>query len=255
MDRSFLSRPEVIAASRKFICVRLMTYEDPKEAEFLKSIWVGRSGDLENTLFVILAPDGKKPLVRPGRSPDRAFGDAETMAASMNRIAGEYETRKTSGSELPPLPLVANVRLALNVAACDSRPLLVLHFKDEARKAAEQKLNGLAWSNEFIGRFVYAVSSSPKELGMIEGAKEGVLIVNPDSYGLKGKVLHQISAEESAERIAEGLRQGLSRHQGGERKFGDHIRQGHSDGVFWETVTPVTDPWEKMARERNRPGK
>ena len=40
MDKSFLSQSEVIAASRKFVCIRLATYENAEEAKFLKSISV-----------------------------------------------------------------------------------------------------------------------------------------------------------------------------------------------------------------------
>ena len=49
MDRSFLSDAAVIASSRKFVCIRLATYESESEAKILKSIFLGRSGDLENT--------------------------------------------------------------------------------------------------------------------------------------------------------------------------------------------------------------
>ena len=64
MDRSFLSKPEVIAASRAFVCVRLTTYEDKEEGEFLTTFRVTCSGELENTVFTILSSDGKKQLAR-----------------------------------------------------------------------------------------------------------------------------------------------------------------------------------------------
>ena len=55
MDRSFLSQPEVIAVSRRLICVRLTTYENKEEGEFLKTLTRTRSGDLENTVLAVLA--------------------------------------------------------------------------------------------------------------------------------------------------------------------------------------------------------
>ncbi len=60
MDRSFLADADVIAASRMFVCIRPATYEDAGEADFLKKIFVGRSGELDNTVFVLLAPDGEQ---------------------------------------------------------------------------------------------------------------------------------------------------------------------------------------------------
>ena len=66
MDRSFLSSSAVVAASRKFVCIRLATYESRAEAKFMETIFLGKGGALANTVFCILAPDGKKKLVRPG---------------------------------------------------------------------------------------------------------------------------------------------------------------------------------------------
>ncbi|MFT7643709.1 MAG: hypothetical protein ACI9G1_005475, partial [Pirellulaceae bacterium] len=42
----------------------------------MRSIFVSRSGNIENTTFSILTPDGKKSLVRAGRSPDWSFRNA-----------------------------------------------------------------------------------------------------------------------------------------------------------------------------------
>ena len=117
MDGSFLSQAEVIAAAQKFVCVRLATYEDKQEADFLKTLFTGRSGDLENTTFAILSPDGKRPLVRSSRSARQSLGIAREMAETMNRIAQQFEPRKTAGE--PELPRVANVRLALEVCLLD----------------------------------------------------------------------------------------------------------------------------------------
>ncbi|MAJ27934.1 hypothetical protein CBD41_00845, partial [bacterium TMED181] len=69
MDQRIWSDQEVIKLSRKFVCARLSTYEDHAEGELLKKLFRGRSGELENTVFVILAPDGKTRLSKSGRSP------------------------------------------------------------------------------------------------------------------------------------------------------------------------------------------
>src|SRR5438105_2199740 len=116
MDRSFLSQPEVVAASRRFVCVRLATYEDKDEGEYLKAFGAGRGGELENTVFTILSPDAKRRLVRAGRTARQVFADAGEMAEAMGRIAGRFEPTPADGP--PALPKVANVRLALDVAAC-----------------------------------------------------------------------------------------------------------------------------------------
>src|SRR3954452_19175867 len=119
MDRSFLSQSDVVAAARNFVCVRLMTYESGVEGEFLKAFNVTRSGELENTVFTILAPDGVRPLVRSSRSCKGTFRDAAHMAESMAKIAATNPGIKDING-LPELPTVPTVRLGVNVAACDN---------------------------------------------------------------------------------------------------------------------------------------
>ena len=111
MDRSFLSQSDVVAAARNFVCVRLVTYESGVEGEFLKAFNVTRSGDLENTVFTIVAPDGVRPLVRSSRSTKGTFRDAAQMAEAMAKIAANNPGR-IDVPGLPELPTVATVRLA-----------------------------------------------------------------------------------------------------------------------------------------------
>lgn len=252
MDRSYLSQPAVIDASRSFVCIRLATYEDKEEGAFLKSFHVTRSGELENTVFTILAPDGKRQLARASRGADHTFGDAERMARTMKRIAGDYPAKKVDG--LPALPQVVNVRLAVDIAACDNQPLVLVFAPDaRMRKQLEERLAALAWSDHYLGQFVYASASSPKELAGIEGARAeaGILVIESDQFGQKGKLLAQTAAATRAD-LVRCLAEGARRYEGKEKTFGSHVREGHRKGVFWETVIPVTDPQEKWARERGR---
>lgn len=255
MDRSFLSRSEVIAASRRFVCVRLTTYEDRVEGEFLKSFAVTRSGELENSVFAILASDGKRQLARASRSMRHNFEDAHEMAEAMQRIARAHPGKESASQTPPELPRVPNVRLAVNVAACDNQPLVLLFGKDaETRRQLEERLRPLAWSEPFAGRFVYAAASSVKELARIKGAKPeaGVLIVQPDRFGLAGVVLKQVAADATPQELRKCLHEGAALHQREAGSFPSHVRAGQQKGVFWETVIPVTDPMEQRARARGR---
>src|SRR5436190_1873785 len=167
MDRSFLSQAQVIEASRRFVCVRLTTYENKEEGEFLKSFHVTRSGELENTVFTVLSPDGKRQLARASRSARGTFGDAPAMAAALRRIGREFAVKRSAPGQLPELPRVPNVRLAVNVAACDNRPLVVLFAGEEkARRGLEERLKPLAWDDRFLGQFIYVTASGAKELAL-----------------------------------------------------------------------------------------
>src|SRR5262245_57926814 len=119
MDRSYLSRPEVIAASRAFVCIRLTTYEDEAETKFLRTVFAGRSGDVENTTFTILSPDGQEKLVRASRSTRQVFADAAEMARTMTTIAGRYNASAGEADKISALPITVDVRLGLDVAASD----------------------------------------------------------------------------------------------------------------------------------------
>jgi hypothetical protein len=257
MDRSYLSRPEVIAASRKFVCIRLTTYEDEAENAFLKTLFVGRSGEVENTTFTLLTPDGKTPLSRVHRSARQVFADSAEMAAAMNRVAAKYADRPAVTAAGPTLPTVRTVRLALNVAAGDNLPLVVLYAKDAAgAKALAETVRPVAWEDRFLGRFVFAVCTDAKDLKAIEGAAEpGVLVIQPDTFGQKGEVLTRITPDATAKALADGLAAGAEAFRKAEKSFSTHVRQGRSAGVFWDTKLPVSDPQEAQARERNRPKK
>ena len=114
MDGSYLSHAGIVAASRSFVCIRPLTYESAVEAPFLESLFRGRSGNLENTVFAMLGPDAKTKLCRTGRSPDSAFRSPDEMAAAMKQILQKYPNARSISR---PLPLLANVRLGLNVSS------------------------------------------------------------------------------------------------------------------------------------------
>ena len=79
-----------------------------------------------------------------------------------------------------------------------------------------------------------------------------MIVVQPDRFGTKGKLLQQIGAAVSHDELVQGLQKAPSLYQPSDKSFGSHVRQGQQQGVFWETVLPVTDPMELRARERGR---
>ena len=233
MDRSFLSQPEVVAASRNLVCVRLATYEDAEEARFLASVFVGGSGQLENTVFAILSPDGRTPLVRSGRAPHQFYG-APHLAGFLREVASQYPS--TAAVEVPR---VETVRVALNVAACDHLPLIVNYCADPRRlPAREKELLGLAWSQELQGRAIFCNSSDARELARLCGkapvGQETFLLIRPDEYGMRGSVILEGSPEQLAGRIRTYSANALPP--------GQHMREGFRQGIRWQTAVPVTDP-------------
>ncbi len=251
MDRSFLSKPEVIAASRQFVCVRLATYEDESENKFLKTFNVGRGGEVENSVFCILGPDGKQRLCRAARGISQVFADCDQMAAAMDKIATTIKPKSAPKT----LPLAANVRLAIDIASSDNQPLVIVVAKDaKQREALESKLAAIAWSPTFVGRAIYVSANSTAELVGVNGVTldAGIALVQTDKFGLKANMLKQIPATASDDKLAESLRLGMLSFEAQAKTFRSHVQEGHKQGIFWETKLPVTDVQEKSARERGR---
>jgi hypothetical protein len=223
IDRSYLSQPEVVRASRNWTCIRLATYEHEKEAKYLAGVFVGRSGQLENTVFAFMNPQATEYLINPGRGPRQLFRGPSDMAAEMDRLARQY--RATNQSTAHELPKVESLRLALNIAACEGIPVIVV-----TSKQAEKRLARAAWARKNQGKAVYVLSQ-------LEGEKQAYLL-QPDKFGTKIEASQPLDPGIDATQLS-NLLSGL---QSGPKDHFQHVREGHSKGIRWETRVPVTDP-------------
>jgi hypothetical protein len=250
MDRSFLSQKSVIEASREYICIRLATYEDEKEVAYLTKTFTGSQGTLENTVFAIMSPDARKYLVQPGRGPNHAFYNADDMAKKMRSMAADYKSTGVPKA----LPTLKDFRLALNVAASDNMPCVVGVAETAAeRNALNEKLAEIAWSPDMLGKTAYAPSSSAAEVAKAKlSGKPGVYVVQPDAYGLSGKILTRMDGAADVETLKAGVKAALAKFASPTKEAQTHISSGVRDGVYWKTATPVTDPHNPFRAE---PGK
>ena len=229
----------------------MATYEDAEEAKFLENIFTGRSGQLENTVFVLLAPDGKKQLSRAGRGPQMAFRSPQLMAREMKNLAKQFPTKEAVGT--PCLPQMKNFRLGLNVAECDARPLVVCLATDKTEmEAMQNKLSPISFSNELCGRFNYASVNDPEELKTIAGDKpeSGYLVVTPGEFGTDGDIQVTLAADASAAEISKQLNTFADQFQRRDKEHRSHVRKGQQNNVDWQTEIPVTDPMSNAAKER-----
>ena len=255
MDRGLLSQPEVIAASRQFVCIRVPTYEDKSIEAFSQRLYVGRSGNVENTTFALLSPNAEQNLVRAGRSPQDRYATPAEMAKGLQAIAAKYPVNASESNKTPPLPVAADVRLAVNIAASDRLPLVVVVAANEqVRAALESKMAGLAWSDEFLGQFIYATAASSTNLESVTGAesRDGVLLLEPDKFGQDGRVVKQLAADVSSEQLAAAMRTVIAAHQKAAKDSRTHRAEGERAGAFWETKLSIGDPHEVSARERTK---
>lgn len=194
-----------------------------------------------------MGPDGKTKLSRSGRSPKMVYRSAEEMASFLVGTSGKYRAKNAVES----LPYIGDVRLGLNVASCDLRPLIVLSSpKKKTLSKMEKRILTLAWGQEFVGRFMYAKSSRSEELDGIEGARgsSGFLIVQPGKFGLKGEALIHVPEEASEKELKAAMEKALGMHEAEEKETRRHVQQGRREGVHWESEIPVTDSGGKRRK-------
>jgi len=242
----------VVTASRNYICVRPQTYEDKAEAELLLSLYRGRDGVLENTVFCVLGPDGKQRLTKAGRSPMQQFSDAEAFAAFLGKAFVPYAEEAKA---VQSLPVHDDLALALNVGACDLMPVAVLAAEDDKAMAKlEERVAVLAWSAEHVGRQHYvrvvgeqAIAAAKAEHGLVLEA--GLTLVEPDAFGLTAEVLLHLGGLEKRKARTSALKaasaalvEARGDHSPEAKSRRAHLREARKQGIEWESEVPVSDP-------------
>lgn len=250
MDRSYWSDPEVIEAARDFVCIRLVTYENGPEGEFVQSIFRGRDGTLENSIFAILAPDGETPLTRSGRSPSMVFGaDSEELSRAlllkeMAKIQKRYPQQKSVSTVLPAS---LDLRRAMNVASCDLQPLVILFAGEEGqRNQLAHAVAKLAWDTQYRGRYAYAWAQNAVEMEALTGLvvnaeKPSLWIVAPNEFGTEARLLQEVH-DPNPSTLKRAFEAAAKEFTIGSRDSRQHYLRGKAEGVFWVSQFPNTDP-------------
>ncbi|MEC7566405.1 MAG: hypothetical protein VX738_12055 [Planctomycetota bacterium] len=210
-----------------------------------------REGTLPNTVFCLLAPDGKTQLTRPTRGPS-SFRTPENMALQMNKMVQQYKP-SVPDSFVSPVPYVDRVDLALNVAASDNRPLIVAFGSDEEELAVlNSKLKPLVWEAGLIGQFMYASTTDIAELKILTSKTKtpGIFVVEPDEFGVSGKVTQHVGPNAGGADILAALKLGLKAFTPFDKDHRLHIQNGYTVGIEWETVVPESDPMSVQAKAR-----
>ena len=276
MDGSFLSTRATVEASRPFVCIRLATYENQDEVDFMKTLYVSFTGEIANTLFALLSPDGKTRLSEADRSPAQVFGGviqrrasqpeaaeqnkaaAARMVESMEVISLAYPGKRGAAGGPQALPYLGDLRMAVNVAACDNQPLLVVYAENPGEVARlEKALQPIVWSKEVIGRALYvAVSDAAEYARYIKGEKPaaGYALVAPEPYGRHATPLLTISGETKPENVHKRLIAALALYNPPPKDFEKHEAEGLKAGIQWKPKTPITDRSRRQrGRSRRRP--
>ena len=261
IDNGWLLKDEVVAASRDFVCIRLTSYESAEEAAFVTKL----QGNPVNTVFAILTPDALPALAMKGlgRGPGELFADTADMVKQMGEVAAKYAVgvAATKADGQPALPITLDARLGLAVASADLQPLALVIAPDEKTRAAlEAKLAVLAWSNDLRGRFTYASADSlgglklnghgeSKSDTLKSGAfKSGVLLIEPDVFGVEGKIVSAIDANDVDKMLSDAMHAASAKHVRAAKSREQLKRLALANGIFFETGIPVSG--KKEAEDR-----
>lgn len=261
IDNGWLLKDEVVAASRDFVCIRLTSYESAEEAAFVTKL----QGNPVNTVFAILTPDALPALAMKGlgRGPGELFADPADMVKQMGEVAAKFAggSAATKADGQPALPITLDARLGLAVASADLQPLALVIAPDEKTRAAlEAKLAVLAWSNDLRGRFTYASAVSlgglkldghgeSKSDTLKSGAfKSGVLLIEPDVFGVEGKIVSAIDATDVDKMLSDAMHAASAKHVRAAKSREQLKRLALANGIFFETSIPVSG--KKEAEDR-----
>ncbi len=230
------SNPEVIKASRKFVCVRIESYGSEENQKIVRS---HLNGSFANTAFCILAPDGKERLTRSGRGPRQVLsGD---YAEALEAIAAKYESRgKVSEAALPDFP---SFKLALNVSAADERVLMLLAGSPNQLGEAEKRLRSLVWDPKVQGRFHHDLDTTgdwKEPLSLGKDASAGIYLIKPDTFGLEGEVIEKLPLDAANDIIVRALAKANTHYaETTEKKnYSDHVAEGRRRGITIEMAMP-----------------
>ncbi len=270
IDNGWLLKDEVVAASRDFVCIRLTSYESAEEAAFVTKL----QGNPVNTVFAILTPDAQPAIAMKGlgRGPGELFSDPADMVRQMGELAKKFPAKKADGE--PALPITLDARLGLAVASADLEPLaLVIAADAKERAALEAKVAKLAWSKDLRGRFTYASAESLKDLKLKDlkltdlkledlklkdlklneksaatTIKSGVLLIEPDVFGVEGTVATAIAAADVGTKLDAAMHDAAAKHVRATKSREQLKRLALAKGVFFETGIPVSG--KKEAEDR-----
>lgn len=228
------SDPDVIKASRKFICVRIDSYESEESQKIVRSHLGGR---FENTAFCVIAPDGKERLTRSGRGPQHIYRDFNDIAA----IADRYKSRgDILDSRIPDFNSFA---LALNVSSADQKILLLIAGDEDEIAAAGKRIRSVVWNKNVMGRFNYDFESDGSSWTDPLSSKSkgsGFYLIRPGEFGLEGQIVKSLPLNASNSHLLQAMVVANRDYAKSTKKkvYSSHVVEGRRQGKRIEMAMP-----------------
>jgi len=238
---SLFSQEKFIQSSKKFVCVRLGTYESIVHQDMIRDLL---RGTMQNTAFMVYAPDGKTKLTRSGRSPNHAFG--EDVLGGMARISNKFKPKNTL--EEAVLTDYHSFQQSLNASSADQRLLVWSVAAKSARPKVQSTIRKVFNDPDLNGRFFYDSANAGDEnwATKIEGVtqKSGIFIIRSGKFGVSGTVMKQLPLDASAAELKAALTIANTEYAKTEKRkvYKEHVADGRQAGIdYHNKVEPGED--------------
>lgn len=249
--------------SRKFVCVRIETYENKEAEAKVRALLNGRYA---NTAFCIFDPQGERRLTKSGRGPSTAFGsrgrggkpiDDSAIVRQMAQIASKFKPNRDDASVV--LQDFNSFRQALNVASADQRLLVCVNVKDEDRTKVESNLQEVFANKEIEGKFHLNFLDPNTDRSWSKSIKgktnsPGVFIIRADQFGLGGIVMDYLPETTTSADIKSTMLAANEKFSSLERrkKYAQHVQSGKRQGIHFENEISREGTSDQPQQNRNR---
>ena len=243
---SLFSTQEFIAASRKYVCIRIETYGSKENEKMVRRLLGGK---FANTVFVLFDPTGESELTRKGRSPNQALStrgrkaDDETVVSEMNRIVKEYEPK--DNLQMAELQDFDSLKEAINVASAEQRLLVLVNVNKTERDALSEKLKPVFTHADVIGKFHLDFLDTQTDKTwkkLVTGTEEdpGIMVVQSSQFGLDGKVVAKFPLDQTADEFKTALLTENKKFAEAEKRkdYKTHVLEGRKQGIEYDSVIP-----------------
>lgn len=255
---------EFIEASRKFVCIRIETFENKESEAMVRELLNGR---LANTAFTIFDPKGARRLTGSGRSPSATIrtrgqrNDQEhnelTIIREMNKIAGRFKPVKDDSPAV--LQDFHSFRQALNVASADQRLLVFVNLKEKDKAQVEDSYSQVFSDADIVGKF-HLNFADPKVDGSwaqaIKGdtSSPGIFIIRSGTFGQDGVVMQKLSQTLTVGEIKSALLAANDEYSIMEirKKYSQHVISGKRAGIHFENEIGREDASDGRNRREPR---
>lgn len=230
---SLFSQKSFIQASKKFVCVKLGTYESKQHQELIRGLLDGR---MENTAFVVFAPDGKTKLSGAARSPKQVFGSKSLE--EMDKIVAKYPAKNLD--KPATLTDFNSFKQSLNAASAEQRLLVYAVSSKDQRASVSSNLTAIFNDPEMTGRFFYDIAGEQdtawaEKIKNVE-QKDGIFIIQSDTYGQTGTAFTQLPVNATSADIKKALTAANAKFAESEKRkvYSEHVATGKEEGVKFE---------------------